>query len=462
MRGQWRAELERGPVALLGFGQENRALARFLAGQGVPFWVCDARAPEDRAERDAELQPWLRGWRLGAEYLEGLERYGVAFRTPGLRPDHPALARARAAGVRLWSQTRLFAALSPAPLVGITGTKGKGTTASLLGAMLQADGRRRVWLGGNIGAPPIAWLGELRAADLAVLELSSFQLADWDARLTGAVLLRIAADHLDYHGTRAAYVAAKARLVAAQQPEDWLVVDDDCPTASAIASQTLATVLRVSVAREVQTGAWVQDDWLWVRRPGDRAERVGAAADIPLRGRHNWSNVLAAVAAARMLGVAAPAIRAAIAGFRGLPHRLAHVASHAGVAYYDDSLATTPEAAAAAVAAFAEPVVLIAGGASKQADFAPLARAVCAGKVRAVVLIGAEAPRLAAALRAAGWDAARILDGGRSMASAVAAARSQAQPGDVVLLAPACASFDMFRDYRARGEAFAAAVAALA
>jgi UDP-N-acetylmuramoylalanine--D-glutamate ligase len=454
------APLRHCQVGLLGLGAENRSLARLLAGAGVMFSICDACEPDDRQMLSVQLGPWVREWRLGADYLSDLSRFDLLFRTPGMRPDLPELDAHRRQQKQVSSQTRLFAELCPAPLVGITGTKGKGTTASLLAAMLEHDGDRRIWLGGNIGKPPVDWLGEIRARDLAILELSSFQLCDWERSPGGAVLLNVTQDHLDYHGTVGDYIEAKQRICRFQNPDDWLVVDDDCPTASAMAEASPATVMRFSIRREVAVGAWVDGSGLMTRLAGDGSQRICAVDEIPLRGRHNLRNVAAAAAAARRLGAAPDVIAEAVRRFQGLPHRLQRVLGEGPVAFYNDSLATTPEAAMAALQAFTEPVVLIAGGSSKGADFSGLAQAIVSRSVRGVVLIGQEAASMAAALRAAGWPEARIDLEATSMAAAVASARRQALPGDVVLLAPACASFGMFADYRDRGEQFVSAARA--
>lgn len=453
--------LRRSRIALLGLGIENRALARFLAARNVRFRVCDAVAPADQDVLTEQLGGCVEGWTVGEEYLRDLERFDLVFRTPGISPERRELAAARTAGVRVSSQTRLFADASPAPLIGVTGTKGKGTTASLLAAMLREDGERRVWLGGNIGTPPVGWLGRIEKDDLAVLELSSFQLADWEVSPHGAMLLNVTQDHLDYHGTAAAYREAKRRICRFQGTNDWLVSDDDCPVTAELVRDCVGTRLRFSVDHEVDQGAWIRGDSIFVRLPGGCAAAVCALSDIRLRGRHNLSNVAAAAAAARMNGVSAEAIRRAVREFAGLPHRLDQVTVRRGVAFYSDSLATTPSAAAAALAAFEEPVVLIAGGASKGVDFKELAEAVVSQRVRSVVLIGLEAGRIAAALLSAGWSEKQVIQGGRSMDHAVRLAFGCARPGDVVLLAPACASFDMFADYQARAEAFAAAANAM-
>jgi len=447
-------ELGQRRISLLGLGVENRALARFLLSRNIPFSVCDRREPEDLDALWREYGDQAEEWCLGPRYLEGLERFQVIFRTPGISALRPELRRARAQGVQLSSQTRLFAALSPAPVLGVTGTKGKGTTTALAVEMLRDGPYRQVFSGGNIGLPPIAFLDELTEGDLVVLELSSFQLQDWDRSPHIALVLSVTCDHLDYHADRDEYVAAKRTLCRFQTADDYLIVDQDCLQARSFAAGSPACLLAFSAAAEVEAGAWVEGDRLWLRRPGGPKESICLLADIPLPGRHNWSNAAAGAAAAAVAGASTALIAAGLRRFQGLEHRLERVGEYEGVTYYNDSLATMPEATMAAIQAFSQPLVLIAGGSSKRADFAALGALIASRRVKAVILMGEEGRRIAAAIARAGGCAGEVVVGCANMAAAVAAARSFAQAGDVVLLSPACASFDMFASYQDRGEQF--------
>ena len=441
-------------VALLGFGVENRALARFLANRNIHFSVCDARAPDDREELTREFGESFRDWHLGTDYLDVLEEFQLVFRTPGISPLRPELRRARKNGVQFSSQTRLFSELCPAPLLGVTGTKGKGTTASMIAEILRDGPFRQVHLGGNIGQPPIAWIDALTAADLIVLELSSFQLIDWERSPQMALALNITRDHLDYHGDLDEYVQAKRNICRFQKATDWLIVDHDCPTSRRFATGNPARQLSFSAHAEVESGAWVAGDRLWIRSPDGSAVEICPLADLPMRGRHNGSNAAAAAAATLPFGIPAEQIAAGLRRFPGLPHRLEKVGEYRGVAYYDDSLATTPDAAIAAIRAFDEPLVLIAGGSSKGADFTELGETIARSSARVAILIGREAERIETAICRDGHFSGEIIRNCTSMRAAVAEARKRARPGDVVLLAPACASFDMFASYRDRGEQF--------
>ena len=432
-------------IALLGLGVENRALAHFLHARQIPFAVCDVRDPATPVEG-------VQQWRIGEGYLDDLTDFDLLFRTPGLPTLDPRLCAAQCCGVEVSSQTRLFLQLCPAPVLGITGTKGKGTTTALLYALLETDPSARVFSGGNIGRPPLEFIDELQATDRVVLELSSFQLQDLDQSPHIAVVLSVTEDHLDYHADRDEYVAAKKPVCRYQTPDDILIVNRDCPTARTFADESPAAYWAFSTTTPSVPGAWIADGQLWACCPRAQPIAICPVPDIPLRGQHNWSNVVAAVAGALAFGAPATHFAEAIRAFTGLPHRLEYVAERDGVTYYNDSLATTVDAACAAIQAFDAPLLLIAGGASKGADFSALGTAIAEANVRAVLLIGQEASRIAAAVQRAG--AGEIVHCCRDLAQALDTARHLAQAGDVVLLSPACASFDQFSSYAERGDLF--------
>jgi len=443
-------ELKGKRMALVGLGVENRALGQFFLEKGLHFSVCDVR--EELAER-REWGEQVEEWRLGQGYMDRLDEFEVIWRTPGISALRPELQRARAAGARISSQTRLFFSLCPCPLIGVTATKGKGTTASLLAQILREGPHPRARLGGNIGVPPLLFLEELGSQDLVVLELSSFQLQDLERSPHIAVVVNITQDHLDFHADRGEYAEAKKNICRHQGAGDFLVVNRDCPQAHRFAEGSAARVWECSTTGEVERGAWVGGDRLWLRRETGAREEVCRVEQIPLRGRHNRENAAAAATAAAVAGASAAQISAGIRHFRGLEHRLERVGEYGGVVYYNDSLATTPDAAIAALQAFAEPLVLIAGGSSKGADFTALGAQLAAGRVQAVILLGEEGERIARAALQAGF-AGELVQGCQGMAQAVEAARARARPGEVVLLSPGCASFGMFANYKDRGEQF--------
>jgi UDP-N-acetylmuramoylalanine--D-glutamate ligase len=311
-------------------------------------------------------------------------------------------------------------------------------------------------VGGNIGTPLADGALAFPADGVVVAEVSSFQLETVDAfRPAVAAVLNITPDHLDRHGTFAAYVDAKARIFRNQTEADRAVLNADDDATAVLATRTRARVVWFSGRRALDAGVFVRDGWVVARRDG-REDRIGPLAEIRLRGQHNVDNVLAATACALASGVAAAAIRRAVAAFRAVAHRIEPVRELGGVAFYNDSKGTNVASTVKALESFAEPVILIAGGKGKGQDFAPLARA-ARGRVVHAVVIGEDGPRVAAALAAEG---VAVTPAG-SMAEAVAAARALARPGDVVLLSPACASFDMFDNFEHRGEVFRAVVEGL-
>ncbi|MFU8815893.1 MAG: UDP-N-acetylmuramoyl-L-alanine--D-glutamate ligase [Pseudomonadales bacterium] len=440
-------------TAIIGLGVTGYSCLRYLAGEDE-LLVLDTRdAPPYGAAAQA-------GWpgvdyRFGAAACDapfaGVDRVVVS---PGVGLDHPLVRRAVAAGAAVVSDIDLFCQAARAPIYAITGTNGKSTVTALAGHLLEALGRHP-GVGGNLGEPALGLLAEPR--DCYVLELSSFQLE----RMAGygfhaAALLNVTEDHLDRHGSLAAYTASKRRIFRGAH--------------RAVANRDDPLTLPDSAVDELLTfGLDAPAPGHWGLRRIDGAqtlcrgdEALMRLADLPLAGMHNGLNVLAAcalVAADAPLGnPSGSELAAAVAGFRGLPHRCQRVAEVAGVAFVDDSKATNVGAALAALAGLGgsrPSLILIAGGDGKGADFAPLADPV-RRYVKSVVLLGRDAPLLQRALQGAA-PITRVAD----MSQAVSAAMAAAAPGDTVLLSPACASLDMYRDYAARGEAFAAAVEAL-
>ena len=448
------AALQDRRLALLGLGVENQALGRWLASRGLGFAVCDAEPA-----RRLDEPPWreaVREWRLGPGCFDRLDDFDLLFRSPGIPSRRPELERARRRGTEVSSQTALFLERCPAPVIGITGTKGKGTTASLLDSILRRAPGVTPRLGGNIGIPPVSFLDRLGAADVVVLELSSFQLQDLHRSPHGAVVLPVTRDHLDHHASRREYVEAKAPVCCHQGRGDWVVSSAEDASARELAARSPGRSLGYRAGAPLEgDGCWSEGGEIRWRERG-RVESLASVGDLRLRGAHNLANACAAAAAARLCGAPADAVGPGLSALEGLAHRLEEVGERAGVLYVNDSLATTPEAAAAGLAAYAgRPVVLIAGGASKGARFKGLGTAI-ARSAAALVTLGEEGPAIAAAARAAGFGGPVAADCS-SMEAAVRRAAELAAAGGVVLLSPGCASFGMFPGYAARGEAFRAA-----
>ncbi len=461
------------PAAVLGFARSGVALTRFLLDRGARVTVYDARPADQLAESIAALggrQPRLL---LGPEVepAVALEGQALICTSPSVSSRYPtteprlrtALAEVEAAGqVPVVSEVDLFLRLCPAATVGVTGTKGKTTTSSLTAAVLAA-GTSPVILGGNLGIPLVERLPEIGSGHRVVLELSELQLPTLSRGTDIAVYTHVTSDHLDRHGSLEAYRAVKRRLAELLPPGGALVRNDDDPVVSTYTAPAGTSLIRYGQAPATADGVGVADDWIVAGVelvPTGHDGRIVPLAEIPLPGRHSVSNVLAATAVGLLYGVAPAAIAEAVRDFPGVEHRLEHVAEVAGVSYINDSQGTQPDAVIAAVRSFERPLVLIAGGRSKGVPVASLAAAV-AERVTAAVLMGETAAELEAAFREAGLarvEQAGSMDQAVELASAIAREQTPA----TVLLSPAAASFDMFRDYEARGAAFKSAVTALA
>jgi UDP-N-acetylmuramoylalanine--D-glutamate ligase len=390
---------------------------------------------------------------LGPNYLHGLNSYDLIVRSPGIKPRDLKTTTPVTSGIREFFQH------CPARIIGVTGTKGKGTTATLIAKICEEAGKR-VWLGGNIGRSPLDFLANVKASDIVVLELSSFQLMDLDISPHVGVCLMVVSEHLDWHRNIREYVAAKGNLFWHQQPGDIAVYNPQNDFSTQIA--LLSPGIKLPYLEK--PGAYLADGM--VKFDGKNICRI---EEVGLIGAHNLENVCAAITAAQVVtGTNMAAITRAVIDFKGLEHRLEFVRELNGVRYFDDSFATTPETAMAAIAAFDAPKVIILGGSDKKSKFTELARMVATSNVRTVILVGntahptfhTTAPIIESALRAQGFTdiVSLVQDGGCSTQEIVVTAQKAAQPGDVVLLSPACASFEMYTSYKQRGDEFKAAV----
>ena len=421
-----------GRALVVGLAKSGRAAALLLAREG---WQVVAT---DRADVDAP-ELIAAGVEVRAPSDEAVPA-DLVVRSPGVPRQAPPLAAAYAAGTPVWSEIELASRVLPNPLMGITGTNGKTTTTELLAHLLRAGGRHAVACG-NQGTPLSGLVGQVAPDAWLVVECSSFQLEDVPTfRPRAAVLLNVTPDHLDRYDDMAAYAAAKRNLFANQQAGDLAILPGDDPSPGAAPARRIV----VAGAPGADAVAWAEGG-LHVAGLG----LVAAWDDIPLRGAHNRENVMAAAAMAAHAGLDATEIATGLASFPGVPHRLEVVGVANGVTFVNDSKATNPAAAIAALDAYPERVILIAGGSSKGTPFDELATA-ARGGVKAAHLIGQTAPEIAAALGDAGLTSVSH----PGLQSAVNAAFAEAEPGDVVLLAPACASFDQFRSYEHRGDVF--------
>ena len=436
-----------GRTVVVGLGDTGLACARHLHAHGVDVALSDSRPspPREAEARRAFPEAEMRLGGFDREWFEGAVELVLS---PGVSPGEPAVAAAARRGVPVLGEVELFARVARAPVVAVTGTNGKSTVCAWVHAMAEAAGRRPA-LGGNFGPPALSLVE--REPDLHVVELSSFQLETTRSlRPRTAALLNVSPDHLDRHQGFEDYRAAKARVFRGAEAA---VVGRDDPWLENLGIHLAREGTRVisftaERPRKGEYGIVGDGAGTWLARGTERRYPV---AHLALPGRHNALNALAAMAIADDLGIDTRAIDGALRAFRGLAHRCEPVASTGGVRWYDDSKGTNVGATVAAVGGFDVPLVLIAGGDGKGADFEPLGRALreAAGRIRKVVLIGRDAP----AIRSLVEGHVPVASAG-TMAEAVAQAREAARPGDAVLLSPACASWDMYGDYRERGRDF--------
>lgn len=420
-------------IAIAGYGLEGKSNYEYFRSRGDVTIVDE----HDQIDGLPEGVPVI----LGGGAFDKLQGFDLVVRTAGLNP-HKIMTDGR-----VWSATREFFDRCQTPIIGVTGSKGKGTTASLIASILRAAGKQ-VELVGNIGVPALDALEAANRADMVVYELSSFQLWDLEKSPTVAVTLMIEPDHLDVHADMQDYVNAKANIARNQGPGDRVVYYEKNGYSKSIASQSIAAKVPYP-ARET---AHVRDGAFWYGE-----QYLCDVSVLTLPGRHNIENACAAIAACWPWVTDGELIGRGLAAFAGLPHRLKFVREVDGVRYFDDSIATTPGSAIAALFAFDQPKVIILGGSYKGADFTELAQIVADQDVRQVVAIGQEGERIAAMLEGRGVSVHQ-LGSAVTMSDIVRVAQQAAQPGDVVILSPACASFGMFKNYADRGDQFVAAV----
>jgi UDP-N-acetylmuramoylalanine--D-glutamate ligase len=379
--------------------------------------------------------------------------------SPGVPVDAPPLQQARSLGENVIGEIELAAQFLSGPVVAITGSNGKTTTTTLTGEIMTAAGFSTL-VGGNIGTPAISLTERATPETVIVLEVSSFQLETIQTfRPKVAVVLNITPDHLDRHRTFEIYVNAKARLFENQQPSDFAVLNADDPTCATLGGRTKAQVFWFSRKREVQQGAWVHDGKILFRDAKGQKE-ILQVSDIPLKGAHNLENVLAAVCSGLLMGCAPEKVRQAVHAFKAVEHRLEFVATIRGVGYYNDSKATNVDATIKALESFPANIHLILGGKDKGSDYSVLNH-LLRERVKRVYTIGAAAAKIESQIVSA-KDGGPELVHAETLENAIRKADAAAQPGDIILLAPACASFDQFKSYEHRGKVFKEVVNSLA
>jgi UDP-N-acetylmuramoylalanine--D-glutamate ligase len=441
-------------VLVVGLGKSGVASALFLKARGARVTVSDAK-PQDQLEDEI---PALLDQGISVETGGHGERtfhgQDLIVVSPGVPTDTPALVQARALGESVIGEIELAAQFLPGPIVAITGSNGKTTTTTLTGEIMSASGLRTV-VGGNIGTPAISLVEVADPDTYAVLEVSSFQLETIQTfRPRVAVVLNVTPDHLDRHRTFAAYTDAKARIFENQQPEDFAVLNAEDPTCVQLAARTRGQVFWFSRTSEVKQGAFVHDGRIFFRDHSGQKE-IMLVSEIPLKGAHNVENVLAAVCVGALLRCEPARIRKAVSQFTAVEHRLEYVATVRGVEYYNDSKATNVDATIKALESFPANIHLILGGKDKGSDYSVL-NDLLRQRVKLVYTIGAAAAKIESQIK----DATEIVSA-QTLENAIKRASESAQPGDIVLLAPACASFDQFRNYEHRGKTFKGVVGEL-
>lgn len=440
---------------IIGAGRQGTAAAVYLARHDAPVVLTDSRSAEQLKAARLRLYDLPLEWRLGGHPTEMLEGADLLCLSGGVPTDIPLVKEAQARGIPISNDSQLFLEAAPCLVIGITGSAGKTTTTILVGRILKAmEGKqvRCAWVGGNIGNPLLADVDEMQANDLAVIELSSFQL-EWMTRVPQiAAILNIAPNHLDRHATMEKYVAAKARILDFQKSDDIAVLNREDPATWALSGRVNGRLLsfgRGELAAK-QQGAFVRGALIWLR--DDEGERaVLSLSEIELIGEHNVLNVLAACAVSAAVGAPVEAIQAGVRGFRGAPHRLEWVRTMNGADWYNDSIATAPQRAEAALRAFERPIVLMLGGRDKGLAWEDLAR-LAQERARHIVLFGEAAAMVDGIFSRVASALPRSLASG--LAEAVEEAAKAAQPGDIVLLSPGGTSFDEFVDFEKRGERF--------
>ena len=448
-------ELKGKRVLVVGLGKSGLAAARFLKKRGARVTVSDARPATLISELPVLLDEGFMV-EAGSHGLLTFRRQDLIVVSPGVPANVPELMQVRAMGMHIIGELELGAEYLQGEVVAITGSNGKTTTTTLVGEILKASGRTTL-VGGNIGRPVVELAEESTPEAWSVLEVSSFQLETVETfKPRIALVLNITPDHLDRHGSFENYAAAKARITEFQTADDFLVLNAEDVKTQMVAAKTKAQIYWFSAKRQIKQGAFVHGESIFfIAKEGAKPEPVMPVAEIPLAGAHNVENVLAAVCAARLAGVESSVIRAAVAAFKAVEHRLEFVREVEGVRYYNDSKATNVDATVKAVEAFAGGVWLILGGKDKDSDYATMST-LLRERVKTVLTIGSAAEKIERQLAGV-----VKIERAETLERAVALAHEAAGAGDVVLLAPACASFDQFENYEHRGRVFKELVAGL-
>ena len=448
---EYLGELSGRSVTVIGMGISNVPLIKMLLRAGVKVTVRDKATREKVADLAQELESLGAKLILGPDYLENLSEE-LIFRTPGLSPNTPQLAQAVENGAALSSEMEVFFQTCPSHLIAVTGSDGKTTTTTIISEFLKEAGKT-VYVGGNIGKPLLPDVADMEPEDFAVLELSSFQLMTMEQSPNVAVITNLAPNHLDYHHTMEEYTNAKKNIFLHQSENDRLVLNYDNDVTRSMAAEAVCPVTWFSRKEKLEEGVYLRDGAIWLTNEMGSRE-VLPLSDIQLPGVHNIENYMAAIAAVDGL-VPDKCVRAVARRFKGVEHRIELVRELDGVKYYNDSIGTSPSRTTACLESFPQKIILIAGGYDKGVPFTQLGVEIV-GHVKALFLTGNTAGAIRQAVQQApGYaESGMILAETEDLAAAVAAAHKAAKPGDVVVLSPACAAFDHFKNFMERGQVF--------
>lgn len=451
----------------MGYGSEGKAVTAYLLQHGIKPVIFDQKSWKDwDVATQRELESLATPFITGPDYLEELRGFNVAFRSPGLWRLSARLVEEESKGMTITSQTQWFFDHCPGKIIGVTGTKGKGTTSSLIYEILKSnfskESNQQIFLTGNIGkGTPLSFLDVLTEDALVVFELSNFQLQGLSSSPHIGVVLMVTAEHLDHHASLIEYHEAKSAIVAFQTKDDFAIMNFDYEASKNIGQNGKGQKFYFSRRSSLNNGCFVKDGFVYCQGLLTVNNEFGDDTPIldcskfQLRGKHNYENICAAVLASACSGATLRSVQQAVYNFKGLTHRLEFVADKDGISFYNDSFSTVPETTIAAIQAFTQPLILILGGSEKYSNYKQLGQAIAAANnIKAIVLIGITAPRIELALVEAGGSNAAIKTDARTMEEIFEQIKSVAENDDVVLLSPACASFGMFKNYEDRGLQF--------
>lgn len=458
------ADLKNKKIGVLGYGMEGQAVVLWLLRNNIKPTVLDLK-PFEKWDEPLKKLAQSQGLEIitGENYLHGLDSFQVIFRSPGIWRLHPEILNAESSGSIITSQSKWFLENCPAKIIGVTGTKGKGTTCALTFEILNSnpDKSGKIYLTGNIGKDqPFDFINELTENDTVVYELSSFQLQDVTSSPQIAVVLMTTSDHLDLHENLQEYHEAKENIIKFQSANDIAIINIDFEANKKLLQKITSQVYSISEKSDVLRGVVINEAGIRTVGFADSTLNFSISTkDINLKGHHNLQNIAAASLVGTILNVAPKTILDSVKSFKGLEHRLELVNTLNGISYYNDSISTVPETAIAAIEAFVEPIILIAGGSEKNSDYSELAEKICSSKnIKAVILIGKTGQIIKNHILKIGNFKGQLIDSSSNMKEAVKSAQAIASSGDSIVLSPGSASFDWFKNYKDRGQQFVEAI----